>query len=170
MRLVFTSLSTTSNLTDFDCGVESLNDFLNRLALVYQNRRFGVTVLCHRYEDSSQRTIGYYTIAPSQIYRDELPEKFMSGPRPNPIPAFRLCRLAIDKAYQGQGIGETALFDALKKCYDGSGLFGGALVIVDAKDERAKNFYVQYGFQPLPISPLCLVMPLKQLQKYVAIK
>lgn len=166
MRFEFNALSPSSNIGSFDCGVDELNDFLHRLSLIYQGRRFGFTILCHQYEDPDQRVIGYYTIAPAQAFRSELPEKLITGPRPNPIPAFRLCRLAIDKSFQGKGIGEIVLFNALKKCYEASAIFGGALIIVDAKNENARDFYVQYGFQPLPINPLCLVMSLKTLAKY----
>lgn len=166
MRLEFNALSSSSNIASFDCGVDELNDFLQRLSWVYQSRRFGFTILCHQHKDQDQRVIGYYTIAPAQVLRSELPEKFISGSRPNPIPAFRLCRLAIDKSFQGKGIGEIVLFNALKKCYEASAIFGGALIIVDAKNESARNFYVQYGFQPLPINPLSLVMSLKTLTKY----
>lgn len=134
---------------------------------MYQSRRFGFTILCHQTEDPDQRVIGYYTISPAQVFRNELPEKFITGPKPNPIPAFRLCRLAIDKNFQGKGIGEIALFNALKKCYEGSSVFGGALVIVDAKNENAKEFYLQYGFQILSTNPLCLVMNLKNIAKYL---
>ncbi|MBA3239211.1 MAG: GNAT family N-acetyltransferase [Parachlamydiaceae bacterium] len=168
MRLEFNTLSHSSNVSGFDCGIDELNDFLLRLSLIYQERRFGFTILCHQYEDLVQRVIGYYTIAPAQAFRSELPDKIFTGrPRPNPIPAFRLCRLAIDKAFQRKGIGEIVLFNALKKCYEASGIFGGALIIVDAKNENARDFYVQYGFQPLPINPLCLVMSLKTLAKYL---
>jgi GNAT superfamily N-acetyltransferase len=167
LSLEFTTMSSSSNISNFDCGSSQLNDFLKRLSLVYQNRRFGLTILCHRTDDPEQRAIAYYTIAPAQIFRDEIPEKFITGPRPNPIPAFRLCRLAVDKSSQGKGVGEITLFNALKKCHEGAAIFGGALIIVDAKDEIAKSFYLQYGFQTLPTNPLCLVMNLKNIGKYL---
>lgn len=167
MHLEFNALSPSSNIASFDCGVDELNDFLQRLSLIYQSRRFGFTILCSRNEDLDKRVIGYYTIAPAQVFRSELPEKFMKGPRPNPIPAFRLCRLAIDKSFQRKGIGEIVLFNALKKCNEASSIFGGALIIVDAKNESARDFYAQYGFQPLPINPLCLVLSLKTLENYL---
>ena len=167
MRLEFNTLSHTSNIASFDCGIDELNDFLLRLSFIYQERRFGFTILCQQYEDPVQRIIGFYTIAPAQAFRSELPDKIFTGPRPNPIPAFRLCRLAIDKAFQGKGIGEIVLCNALKICHEASAIFGGALIIVDAKNENARDFYVQYGFQPLPTNPLCLVMSLKTLAKYL---
>lgn len=161
------SLSVASNIADFDCGSEDLNHFLRHFSFIYQNRRFGVTVVCHEAGDPSQRTIAYYTIAPAQIFRNELPDKLFSGPRPNPIPAFRLCRLAVDKAFQGKGIGEIALFNALKKCSDGAEVFGGALILVDAKNKTAKDFYMKYGFQPISTAPQSLVISIKSIKKYL---
>lgn len=167
MHLLFAPIASSFDLTRFDCGVEELNVFLRSLSLLYQNRRFGITMVSFVEHDPTQRIVAYYTIAPAQVFRSELPNKLLSGPRPNPIPAFRLCRLAVDKADQGQGLGEIALFDALKKCYAAAEVFGGALILVDAKDDKAKDFYLQYGFQPLSTNPLCLVMNIKNIKKYI---
>jgi GNAT superfamily N-acetyltransferase len=161
----FELLSETAITTDFDCGEPELNGFLINSALLFQKRYFGVTILC--YEDGSKNTLmGYYTLCPASVQRDTLPEKMFTGPRPNPIPGFRLCRLAVDKRFQANGWGKLIFIHALKKCLDQSNQIGGGVVIIDAKDEKAKKFYERFGFASLANSPLVLVQTIKFIQKH----
>ena len=45
MKLDFSVLNPESNILDFDCGIEELNAFLKDYAMIYQNRRFGATLV-----------------------------------------------------------------------------------------------------------------------------
>jgi len=63
-----------------------------------------------------------------------------------------LGRLAIDKKYQGKGIGKILLIDALKRSYGISKEIGSFGVVVDPIDEEAKNFCRKYDFIELPDS------------------
>ena len=63
-------------------------------------------------------------------------------------------RLAVDRRFTGEGLGKVLLYDAVERtrraeiaCY---------AVIVDAKDEKARNFYISFGFEPLKVSRLKL--------------
>jgi len=60
--------------------------------------------------------------------------------------------LAVDKIYQGQGIGKILLVDALKRSYELSKQIGSFAVIVDPLDKDAELFYLKYGFIKLPDS------------------
>jgi GNAT superfamily N-acetyltransferase len=66
------------------------------------------------------------------------------------LSATLLGRLAVDKNYQGQGLGEAILVDALKRAYFASMLVGSMAVIVDPLDEAAVKFYAKYEFILLP--------------------
>jgi len=79
---------------------------------------------------------------------------------PNKVPGARLCRLAVDKSFQGQKLGRVLLFAALEKIAKTSELMGIALVFVDAKDSAVARFYSNFGFLPMPDSLLTLYMPL----------
>lgn len=162
MTIRFELLNDTAAIQDFDCGEEPLNDFLVNLALLFQKRHFGATIVCYQ----ENALVGYYTLCPASIQRDALSEKTFTGPRPNPIPGFRLCRLAIDKRFQGQGYGKILFVHALKKCLDQALQIGGSVVIIDAKNEKAKQFYERYGFISLPHAPLTLVQTIKFIQKH----
>ncbi len=117
---------------------------------------------------SSQVIVGYYTLSPASIQRQALSEKMLTGPRPNPIPGFRLCRLAVDRQYQGKGMGKKLLVHALKKCVDQAKQIGGSIVIIDAKNEQAKAFYEHFGFKALPDNTLVLVQTIKQIEQNFA--
>lgn len=164
MKLDFSVLNPESNILDFDCGIEELNAFLKDYAMIYQNRRFGATLVFFDKKDPQSTVIGFYTLAPAQIDRKLLPDKLISGPRPNPIPAFRLCRLAVDRRYQGKRIGEAILIHCFKKCIEESKQVGGSVVIVDAKNEQSRAFYERFGFTSLLSDPFCLVMSMKNIE------
>lgn len=166
MQLDFTVIHEQSNIVEFDCGELALNNFLKEVALLYQNRRFGSTVVFFAKNDSLRKVIAYYTLCPASIERDKLPEKFLTGPRPNPIPVFRLCRLALDRNYHGLKIGSLIFVHALRKCLDQSNQIGGNAVIIDAKHDRAKAFYEHYGFFSLANNPLVLIQSMKYIEKH----
>lgn len=163
--LIAEKLSPVSNIAHFDCGIEELNAFLKDFALLFQERKFGATLTFYRESDKSKTVLGYYTLSPCHIERDKL--KKLSGPRPNPIPAFRLCRLAIDLSQQKKRYGEHLLLHALTKCLEQSSELGGYGVLVDAKNESAKSFYESYGFVQTVEHPLTLFIPMKTVERYL---
>lgn len=163
MHLHFSLLDETSAISKFSCGEEELDLFLKSSALLFRRRHFGVTIIC---SDAAGTVIGYYTLCPACIQRERLPEKFLTGPRPNPIPAFRICRLAISKHYQGKGYGKMLFVHALKKCWDQAKQIGGSIVIIDAKKEHTREFYQRFGFISLPENSLILVQTIKYLEHH----
>lgn len=86
-------------------------------------------------------------------------------PRYPEVPAIKMGRLAVSSHHQKKGYGETLLIDALRRSLRNSDEVGAAVVIVDAKDERSKDFYLKYGFKPFPDRPLQLFIHLQTLEK-----
>jgi GNAT superfamily N-acetyltransferase len=162
MQLDFTLLNEKIDVDGFDCNDGDLNSFLKNLALLFQHRHFGVTVVCSK----AKSLIGYYTLCPASVQRGDLPEKMITGPRPNPIPGFRICRLAVDKSYQGKGHGKIIFVHALKKCLDQAEQIGGSVIIIDAKHTEAKRFYEHFGFIPLSEESLILVQTIKYIKHH----
>lgn len=79
-----------------------------------------------------------------------------------------LARLAVDKEFQGQRVGTQLLRDALSRTLQAADIAGLRAVIVHAKNEAAKRFYEQFGFEPFPSEPLKLALLLKDLKAIVA--
>jgi len=57
-------------------------------------------------------------------------------------------------------LGGQLLAAAALRCLRIASEAGGVLLIIDAKGERAAQWHVSYGAQPLESQPLTLVMPL----------
>mgnify|MGYP003536552816 CR=1 FL=1 len=139
----------------FDCGVPELNDYLKRLA--EQHRRKGVStpfVLVDT--DAPSRILGYYCLSAAQELREGDRKKL---PR-YPVPCFRLGRLAIRKDLLGQGIGKLLLACAVDRCLKARSDVAAYALIVDAKDENARQFYEHYGFTAFAGEPMTLYLGL----------
>jgi len=98
---------------------------------------------------------GYYTLSAASITATALPADVVKKlPRYDQIPAILLGRIAVDLKYRGMGFGRYLLADALKRARANE--IAAFAVVVDAKDEEAKRFYLRAGFVPLPDRPMTL--------------
>jgi hypothetical protein len=61
---------------------------------------------------------------------------------------------------KGKGYGAAMLADALKKSLNLSQSIGAVALIVDAKDQKAKEFYEKHQFIPLRDEPFKLYLPM----------
>ena len=84
------------------------------------------------------------------------------------MPATLLGRLAISRAFHGQGYGHALLFDALQRSLVGSRSIASSVVLVDAKDESAAAFYAKHGFATLHGTPGRLFLPMAIVARLVA--
>jgi predicted N-acetyltransferase YhbS len=147
-------LISTHLVTDFDCGVDSLNEWLNKRA--WKNQVLGVSrtfVVC-----DGEIVIGYYCLSSAAIDRIELPKSKQRN-MPDPIPSVLIGRLAVDLRYQGRKIGVSLLQDALCRIITASQSIGVAYILVHALDDGAKRFYETKGFVAIPERPLTLFLP-----------
>lgn len=150
--------------TEFRCGVEALDRYLRQQAGQDTRRRFtSVYVLVHR---PTGAVVGYYTLANASIRLVELPgEVARKLPRYPEAPATLLGRLAVDARHRGRGLGELLLFDAMRRSLDSSRATASFALVVDAKDEAARAFYLRYGFEPLVGSTSRLFLPMHDLER-----
>lgn len=139
-------LNASHNKKDFNCGKKLLDDYLQTQANQDVKRRLSA---CFILADESHNIKGYYTLSSASIKRELLPDNIIKKLPPSyyNLPATLLGRLAINKAFKKQGLGELILMDALKRSYNTSlSSIGSMAVIVDPIDEDAVNFYKKYGF------------------------
>jgi ribosomal protein S18 acetylase RimI-like enzyme len=67
--------------------------------------------------------------------------------------------LAVDQRYQGKGLGELLLVDALLRAQRIYTEAGGIGLFVDAIDAQAAGYYQRFGFEAAPDNPLLLFLP-----------
>jgi len=76
------------------------------------------------------------------------------------FPCVLLARRAVDRESQQRGIGSLLLRVAIEKILQTSRVvFGAFALIVDAKNDRARDFYEKYGFLRLPEQPYTCFCP-----------
>ncbi|GAB4223495.1 MAG: acetyltransferase [Gammaproteobacteria bacterium] len=141
----------------FDCGTTALNQFIQTYARQNQKSNISKTYVASPIKPP-KNIMGFYTLASGQIAHNELPTT-LKHPR-YPVSIARLVRLAVDKEYQGNGLGGHLLYDALTKIKNVADVIGIFAVVVDAKDKAAQKFYQHYEFLPLQNSELTLFLPM----------
>jgi len=87
---------------------------------------------------------------------------------PDPVPVMLMGRLAVDKSWQGKGVGRGLLKDAMIRTLRASEIAGMRALLVHALDDDAANFYVRNGFLISPLDPLVLMLPLDTVRKTIA--
>lgn len=149
----------------FDCGDAALNDFLLRQAGQQQRRGFGKTYVA--LADDGVSVIGFVTVSAGQVATSALSSQ-TKLPR-YPAPVLRIGRLAVDTRHQGNGVGQDLLAFALRLAVEFSQRVGLYAVVVDAKHDQAKAFYVKLGFIVCVDNPLSLYLPVATLERAAAV-
>lgn len=152
-------LSDHHDLETFASGVESLDAWLRHRAL--KNQATGASrtfVACE-----GQRVVAYYALASSGVAVAETPGRFHRN-MPDPIPVVVLGRLAVDRSFQGQGLGRALVRDAGCRVIQAADAIGIRGLIVHAISAEAKAFYAAVGFDPSPLDPMTMMITLADLK------
>lgn len=154
-------------LDSFDCGHEDLDDWLKRnaIAATGQGTRTYVLVSSH---DDDESVVGYFAVAPHLLAREVAPRSVGRG-APAQIPAILLAKLALDRSVQGLGLGSELLEVALRTILDAARQAGGRVVVVDAIDDAARDFYEYHDFQRLPGNDRRLLLKLSSAAKALGV-
>ena len=149
-------------IRDFDCGVESLNTWLQkhaaRAAAAGSAKTYVVT-------DAEQaRVVGYHAMAAASVVHAEATARAAKGMPRHPIPAVLLARLAVDASVQGHGLGAWLLRDAMLRALSAGEAVGVRVLVVHAIDDRARAFYERHGFEPSDTDPLNLQLLIKDIR------
>jgi GNAT superfamily N-acetyltransferase len=147
----------------FGCGVPALDRYFRGQAGQDVRRRVASCFVAVADEDDGA-VRGFYTLAPASVALGDLPADLARRlPRYPSVPAYRVGRLAVDRAARGHGLGAALLADALLRA--GRAEAAGYALVVDAKDETAAAFYRHHGFLELAGRPLALFLPLATVGK-----
>lgn len=146
----------------FDCGDAELNEFLVRFARQSHDQGGAKTFLA--VDNKTGAILGFYSLAPASLAYHRAPAIVQRGLARHEVPGFRLARIAIDRAQQGQGLGGQLLLAAGRRCLMAAAAVGGTILIIDAKNDRAAAWYVSYGAIPLVDAERTLVLPLATIE------
>lgn len=140
----------------FQCGNDTLDDWLRRRAR--PNQVSGASRTYVVAED--RRVVGYYCLASGALDLADAPGSIRRN-MPDPIPVAVLGRLAIDRSWQGRGLGAALLQDAVLRTSQAADIMAIRGLLVHAISDDAKAFYEHYGFRCSPNHPMTLVLSLK---------
>jgi hypothetical protein len=149
-------LTAAHDLSGFDCGEPALNDWLRQRALKNESRFSRTYVVCR-----GNQVVAYYSIAAGAVERSASPGKVRRN-APETIPVSVIGRLAVSSSDAGRGLGADILSDALRRIAIASQSIGIGAVLVQAKDERAKRFYMHCAeFLEYPADSRTLFLPIE---------
>jgi len=152
-------LADVHELAEFAAGVASLDDWLRRRAR--GNQTGGATRTFVVAEGS--RVIAYYTVAASGISPGGALGRFRRN-MPDPIPIALLACLAIDRAWQGRGLGRAMARDCAARIAHAADSIGIRGIVVHAISDQARGFYLALGFEPSPLDPMMLMVTLSDVR------
>jgi GNAT superfamily N-acetyltransferase len=157
-------LSPTDGVDAFDCGQPALNHFLQRYALINQKANSAQTYVCFLRGE----VVGFYSLAVGSVEPAHTPTRVHKGLARHPVPVMLLARLAVDRRHQGKGLGKALLKDALLRTLQAADIAGIRCLLVHAKDEAARQWYLSWDFEPSPTDPYHLFLMIKDLKALLA--
>ena len=137
-------LDSTHNIGGFDCGEPKMNLFIHKHAL--NNDRAGLGRTFVAVEMGQKQVAGYFTVSTGSVSFDAIPDHVRKRLPKYPIPTVHIGRLAVDLKFQGKRLGEILLVEALRKAAIASNSVGVYAVDLFALNDKAKAFYLKYGF------------------------
>lgn len=152
-------LSAEHDLSAFDCGEPTLNEWLRRRAPQNQASGASRTFVCCE----GNAVVGYYALAASAVAPAAAPGRFRRN-MPDPIPVVVLARLAVAASHHGQGLGRALFQDAARRALYAADAIGVRGLIVHALSDAARAFYLQLGLEPSPLDAMTLMTPFTDLR------
>jgi GNAT superfamily N-acetyltransferase len=114
---------------------------------------------------------GFVTVSSGELAAETLTKALRRRLPAYPVPILRLARLAVDKRFQGHGIGRLLLRAMLELALEMRDRVGCIGVVVDAKPE-AVDFYADMGFSPMHLisgslgdrpEPIAMFLPIREI-------
>lgn len=156
MGIVIEPLASHHDRTAFSCGQPELDEWFRRRAGQDDKRNVARVFVA---VDHQRGVVGFYSLSSYTLALTDLPEEVAKKlPRYDAIPAALIGRLARDERVRGRGVGELLLADAVRRILGAGRSLAVFAIIVEAKEERAADFYRDFGFRPFPNRPLRLFL------------
>ena len=147
----------------YDCGHKALNQYLQRFALSSQKAHGAQTYFC----TCAGVLVGYYSLVVCSVEPASAPARVSRGMPKHPVPVMVMARLAVDLHHQRAGLGKALLKDALMRTAQAADIAGIRAVLVHAKDDAARNWYLQWEFESSVTDPFHLFLLMKDLKALI---
>jgi predicted GNAT family N-acyltransferase len=152
---------------EFTCGVAALDRYLQKQARQDVSKGVAATFVI---TPDGATIAGFYSLSATELKLRDLPDEFVKKlPRYPSMPATLLGRLAVSTEFRGQGLGESLLIDAMRRVLRTTSDVASTAIVVDAKDDSARQFYLRHDFVPLPDQQSRLVFRLKKIAKLLGV-
>ena len=147
-QLTVKTLEQSDELSRFDCSKNDsmgLNEFIHSEATRYQEEKLGVTYLFYYV----CQTVGFATLAMSQIEIKEAPYLVPIKVKIKDYPALLIGRLATHNEYRQRNVGESICLWCLETAKELSKKIGCKLVLV-LTEGKPVDFYRKVGSEVFP--------------------
>ena len=149
-------LTNAHDLSDFDCSEPALDNWLRERALRNESRFSRTYLICE-----GRKAVAYVCIAAGSVERGDAPGRLRRN-APDTVPVSIIARLAVTRSHAGRGLGADLLADALSRIARASQTIGMAAVLVHAKNDAARAFYMRCAeFIEFPADSRILFLPME---------
>jgi predicted N-acetyltransferase YhbS len=155
--------SSEFDLSDFDSGEAALDDWLRRRAARDEASGASRTYVVR----AGMKVVGYYSLAVGAVSHEAAPARLRRN-MPDPLPVMILGCLAVNKRFQGQGVGVGLLRDAVLRTVQAGEIAGIRGIVVHAISTSAKRFYEAFGFMASPVGPLTVMTTLAEVERILS--
>lgn len=151
---------------NFECGVDQVDNYFKKTA--NKLRKAGNTSV-YVMVGSNGDVAGFYAMNAHAVHYEDLPNRYKrTAPGHGSIPAVYISMIGRDVRYNGRGIGEDLLIDALCRASRASGSgYAAAVIMLDVLDcgnaertAKRKAIYERFQFQSLASDSLRMFMPM----------
>ena len=156
-------LTQSHDASEFNSGETVLDDWLRKRA--WDNLQSGASRTYVACPPDSARIVAFYALSMGQILAHEATGAIRRN-MPRTIPAVILGRLAIDRAWQGTGLGRAMLTDITRRALVAAQQVSARLIVVHAISPASEAFYLYHGFTRLPVETPTLALDLIKLRGF----
>lgn len=142
--LVFTKLSESNLVSDFDCEEVLLNDFINKEAVKFQEERLGITYLVY----TQSQLIGFVTISMAHIKTQKMHLDDKLKIQIENYPALQIGQIGIRKSFQRKGLGRRIIKWCMSEAIKYSEKIGCRILVLNSLPTSI-GFYEHCNFVPL---------------------
>jgi GNAT superfamily N-acetyltransferase len=158
-------LTEAHDIERFTSREPQLDEWLRRRALASEG-----SGACRTYVvTDGKRVVGYYGLATGAVAHVQATGRARRN-MPDPIPVVIIARMAVDRKHEGQGIGRGLIRDAVVRTLGAAEVVGVRAILVHAKSDAAKRFYVDTcGLSESPFDPMTLMVTLADARKAIGL-